>query len=308
MARGRMLDQAFVKSHKLRECTRDTRLAYAMILPFLDREGRHVAEPFVLKALVFRWSDFSMEEVAACVAELERVGLIRLYGDEDNAAILEYVDFAKHNKPNAKEAKSALPGPDDPTVGPCRDDLLTAAQAAHGQSTADARAMHGQPTSNTDAAPVENVNVNVNENVNGRTHSSPELARVDSRPALAATPPRTRLDHQLFVDVWNQHRGRLPAVLQLNDKRRTLIAKLVKEHGEDVAAALLRDATRAVASDDYWLEKQYGLDNLLTGGKVLARAEQWRNGAMQLGAANTRLAQTAASVASAIGALDDRPN
>lgn len=70
MARGRMLDQAFVRSHKLRACSRDARLAYAMILPFLDREGRHVAEPFVLKALVFRWSDFSIEEIAACLTEL----------------------------------------------------------------------------------------------------------------------------------------------------------------------------------------------------------------------------------------------
>src|SRR5690606_25991725 len=144
---------------------RDARLVYATILPFLDREGRHVAEPFVLKALVFRRSDFTIEELAACLRELWAADLIRVYGDDDNDAILEYVDFARFNKPNAKEAKSAFPGPTDPTAGPCRDQLLLPAPTPHRQPTGDAPVeqrpttspadtQHQQGTGNARATPV----------------------------------------------------------------------------------------------------------------------------------------------------------
>lgn len=125
MARGRMFDQAFVTSSKIRSVSRDDRLIYASILPFLDREGRHCAEPFVLMATIFRLTDFTIDEVVGGVARLNAVGLIDLYSDADNAAVLEYRRFLEFNKPNHREAKSRFASPNE--GGPVRDELLIAA-------------------------------------------------------------------------------------------------------------------------------------------------------------------------------------
>lgn len=140
MARGRMLDQGFVRSHKLRRCSRDARLLYASILPFLDREGRQVAEPVTLKATILRETDFSADEIASLLVELEEAGLVYLYASEDYAAILEYDRFLEFNKPNHKEAKSLYPKRSSKAVRPVRDELLLAAHVARG----DARALPGK--------------------------------------------------------------------------------------------------------------------------------------------------------------------
>lgn len=149
MARGRMFDRSFLKSQKLNAIPRDHRLVYASILPFLDREGRIVAEPIYLKAIVFRWSDFEIDEIAEAVASLATIGLIHLYADEDNKAILEYVRFLDFNSPNKNEAKSELPGPDDDGAAEVRDESITTRMG-------DAHAMHVQSTEAADALPVEN--------------------------------------------------------------------------------------------------------------------------------------------------------
>jgi hypothetical protein len=138
MARGRMLDRRFMESKKLQQVTRDARLAYASILPFLDREGRIIAEPIYLKALVFRHSDFTLDEIAATVKTLASAGLVHLYANEDNAAIIQYEDFSRFNSPNQKEAKSDLPGPDDSGAMPCRDPDITSARAMHEQPACNA--------------------------------------------------------------------------------------------------------------------------------------------------------------------------
>ena len=151
-----MIDKSFVKSQKLNQLTRDQRLAYAMILPFLDREGRTVAEPIVLKANVFRWSDYTLDEIAEAIAAMARSELVRLYADRDNAAIVQFVRFDEFNSPNSKEAKSDLPGPDDDKAQEVRDEaivpLLAEEPTVHRQSTSNARAMQ-----------MENVNVNGTE-------------------------------------------------------------------------------------------------------------------------------------------------
>ncbi len=154
MARGRMIDKSFVKSQKLNELTRSERLAYAMILPFLDREGRTVAEPIVLKANVFRWSDFTLEEIAESIAAMARIELVRLYADRDNAAIIQFVRFDEFNSPNSKEAKSDLPGPDDDKATEVRDEwivpLLTDDSEPHEQGTGNARALQVENVNGTE--------------------------------------------------------------------------------------------------------------------------------------------------------------
>lgn len=275
MARGRMLDQRFTQSDKLNDTPRDHRLIYASLLPYLDRKGRMCAEPMVVKVTVFRRSDFTIEEIADALNNLAKAGLIRLYADKDNEAILEVTDFLKFNSPNSRERDSDFPGPDDSGAQEVRDtDLLNAKVAATQTLPTDSpRATHVQSQRGAQGNGTERERLTVNEERN--KHSSPEI-EPQPLPALAATPPRESHDPGLFMHVWNQHRGRLPAVTTLNAKRKAAIRGLVKEHGPDTALDLLRDATRAVANDDFWLERQYGFDNLLTG-KVVARAEQWRS-------------------------------
>ena len=159
MARGRMLDQRFNRSAKLQAVPRDTRLVYASILPHLDRRGRACAEPVVLMANVFRRTDFTTDEVTHAVAQLHAVGLIRLYIDQDNNAVLEYVDFLKFNRPNKNETESEFGDPDE--CPPVRDESLILALveahsdpalAPHVQRTEDARAMHVQCTEDDGAS------------------------------------------------------------------------------------------------------------------------------------------------------------
>lgn len=125
MARGRMLDQAFASSTRLRRLPRDARLAYCYILPHVDREGRHCAEPFVLMATVFRHTGFTLTEVVTCVAQLAAVGLLHLYADDDNAALLELDRFHEFNRPNHKEAPSRYVSPAEGQ--PVRDPDIAAA-------------------------------------------------------------------------------------------------------------------------------------------------------------------------------------
>jgi len=274
-----MFDRAFMRSKKVQALIRDHRLAYASILPFLDREGRIIAEPLVLKATVFRHSDFTLPEIASAVRALAGVGLIALYADEDNDAILQYVKFHEFNTPNSKEAKSDLPAPDDAGVMPCRDPSLTDAQATHVQSACNA----GGERNGTSTLTTTN---------NGSTPSSTDLATTRS-----ATP--TRAHPQAFLDTWNEHRGQLPAVQTMNRKRRDAVGQLVKEHDGE-ALALFRDATLAVAGDDFWLERQYGFDNLVRPGRVLEKAEKYRAGGTGLGDARLRMLARASRWAAAL--------
>lgn len=132
---------------------------------------------------------------------------------------------------------------------------------------------------------------------NGETSSEPAIARGDKRRGA-------REDLDAFGEAWNENCGPLPKVLAVNDKRRARLRSLIKEHGGfQRALELWTDAVRAVARDEFWQQRRYGFDNLLAGNKVLARAEQWRAGKVQLGDADARMAANAARIAAAIGGM-----
>jgi hypothetical protein len=275
MARGRMLDRRFMESKKLANIHRDARLVYASILPFLDRDGRTIAEPLYLKAIVFRHSDFTIEEIAAAVSALAHVGLVHLYADEDNAAIIEYVDFTRFNSPNAKEAKSDLPGPDGEGAMPCREPLMQDAPATPVQSTC---------------------------NADGERNGTSTLTTTNNGSKPSSLSATRAHEHDTFLEAWNYHRGSLPAARSLDAKRKRGIDALRKEHGTD-ALTIFTAAVQCVASDDFWVERGYGLDNLLRPGRVLEKAEK-HTANQGMTAGDRKLATTAATIARAIGGLD----
>jgi hypothetical protein len=233
-----MFDRAFMKSRKVQSLARDHRLVYASILPFLDREGRIIAEPIYLKAMVFRHSDFTTEELGEAVRALADVGLVELYADEDNSAIVQYTKFHEFNTPNAKEARSDLPAPRGEGAVPCREPLITHARAMHVQCTGNAsgeRNVNGTLT----------VNENVNVNVNAREpdiEPPPDLAEaaedISELERAEASRLARRHDHRVlqstYPDVWRSL-GELTSAFGWREPQFRKIAEklltLTREHG-----------------------------------------------------------------------------
>lgn len=103
----------------------------------------------------------------------------------------------------------------------------------------------------------------------------------DTQPAAGEeVPPAPRRAQpsaaRRLIEVWNAHRGPLPEVESLSEGRRKAVKKLVRDCGDDVdrAAAVLADAAREVAGDEFWISRRYGFDNLVPG-KVFQKAEAW---------------------------------
>lgn len=82
----------------------------------------------------------------------------------------------------------------------------------------------------------------------------------------------TSIPYDQYLQAWNAHRRTLPKVTILNDKRKRQIAQHHKQHAN--ALDLFEHATKAVASEPWWIQHSYGLDNLLTGNKIVTYAER----------------------------------
>jgi len=271
-----MIDQRFTQSEKLNSVRRDARLLYASMLPFLDREGRMCAEPLVVKVTVFRRSDFTVEEITCYLTELAEVGLIRLYADADNEAVLEYAGFLDFNSPNQRERQSEHPAPGSAEAMPLRD----AALLAHSQGTCEACAMHVQGQCNGHVNGTERLTER--STFNGTTNTSDpnsQAAPAELVPQAAPHAPVKRENrkelHEALLTAWNEHRGPLPAVQALTEKRRNGLRAFLKEvpAGTD-PVAIFTAAVTEVARDPFWIERKYNLDNLLRAGRVIEKAEK----------------------------------
>lgn len=106
----------------------------------------------------------------------------------------------------------------------------------------------------------------------GRKKKDPERAADDVR----RTPPACTQVLSELLQVWNTHRGKLPEAAGLSTARRRALTVLLADCPDTQAAArLLTDATKEVASDEFWQQKRFGLDTLLP--RVLGKAEAYRS-------------------------------
>lgn len=295
MAEKRFIARRITESDKIRSLANEGKLLattlYAFLLPYLDKAGRMNANPLLLKGGLFEGYTFTADELEEAIRDLARVGLIRLYSHGRFGHLIQYDKFLTEdggfNTPHPKEPDSDLPGPNDsgskpvtlPTTPPKAVVTASITRPEQGRE-------HSGKEPGIVRAEVKR-EIEVKREVK-KEHSS--TSENEPTRALAAPPPRESHDPGLFKEIWNTNRGRLPAVQALNNKRKGQIRALVKEHGAQPALELFRDATRAVANDEYWINRQYGFDNLLAN-KVLQKAEQWRAGAIQLGAGNLGIAQ-----------------
>ena len=121
-----------------------------------------------------------------------------------------------------------------------------------------------------------------------------EVQDLSSAAPTFARPGPTDLD---LLMIWNDNRGSLPQAMRVNGNRASAFKKLRRELGDDTAAAF-QAAVRAVAGNAFWVERGYGLDNLLRG-RVLGYAEQYANN-RNMTTGDRRLASTATDIANAL--------
>jgi hypothetical protein len=277
MARGRFVSSSISTSRKFeRLATNNHRLAYLMLIPHVDCEGRHAADARILSGQVYTLLDLTRAQIDAAIRDLHDVGLIRLY-EVEGEPFLELVDFHEHNK--VRRGPDGQPTHEAPSrIPPSSDGHAIAAPTSERRS-------------NDVAATAEGLRVKGKE----------PSVKSEGEDLSSATP--TRADKYLpFIDAWNWHRGVLPACELFDDKRRAGVDRLLKEFG-DTALSRFEAAVQNVADDPYWQQKNYNIDNLLVRGRVLEKSDKHKaNRGMSAG--DRKLATTAATIARAIGGLD----
>ncbi len=107
MARSRNLKPGFFKNEDLAECTPEARLTFAGLWTLADREGRLEDRPKRIKAELFPFDSWDVEPL---LQELAGRSFILRY-QVDGRALIQVVNFAKHQNPHHREAPSDLPPP-----------------------------------------------------------------------------------------------------------------------------------------------------------------------------------------------------
>lgn len=116
MARGRFISNSISTSKKFARLANDRhRLAYLMLVPHVDAEGRHDADLRILAGQVYTLLDLTHEQIQEAMTDLDRVGLIHLYAVEGEA-YLEVVNFHEHNK--VRRSSDGLPSHEAPSTIP----------------------------------------------------------------------------------------------------------------------------------------------------------------------------------------------
>lgn len=134
MARSRNLKPGFFKNEDLAECSPWTRLCFAGLWTIADRDGRLEDRPKRIKAELF---PFDSQEVEPMLQELANRGFIVRYQVEGQA-LIQVVNFAKHQNPHHREAPSELP-PQSPGLGPDGTDSMAQKPGALTPSNGEAR-------------------------------------------------------------------------------------------------------------------------------------------------------------------------
>lgn len=105
MARSRNIKPGFFKNEDLAECSPQARLTFAGLWTLADREGRLEDRHKRIKAELFPFDSWDVEPL---LQELAGHGFILRY-QVNSQALIQIVNFAKHQNPHHREAPSELP-------------------------------------------------------------------------------------------------------------------------------------------------------------------------------------------------------
>lgn len=134
MARSRNIKPGFFSNEHLAELDFATRLLFIGLWTEADREGRLEDRPRRLKMALFPADNV---DISRMLDDLDHLGFIKRYSVGDIQAI-QIINWAKHQNPHMKEAKSVIPGmPDlDGSQGK-HDASMVLAPDSHGSFPAD---------------------------------------------------------------------------------------------------------------------------------------------------------------------------
>ena len=113
MARARNIKPGFFKNEVLAECSPWARLVFVGLWTLADREGRLEDRPKRIKGDLFPYDAI---EVDPLLQDLAKRGFIARYA-VDGVALIQIVNFTKHQTPHHREADSTLPPMPSPGHG-----------------------------------------------------------------------------------------------------------------------------------------------------------------------------------------------
>ena len=255
MARGRFISSTLGRSKKYNQLPDHfTKLVYVHTLTAADEQGRIEADVIAIYGDHFVVDpEASLERIEAALIAMHRVGLIQLY-ESDGKRYAQFEDFHKHNTIRrdkdglpTREGRSRVPPPPEhrtETAQELRDDRVETAPQ---------------------------VEVEVKDQVEVQEQGTTTSPNGDDRDQLSRAENENL---QTLVDAWNEHRGPLPAAQKLTSTRKQKLKTLMRDlGGTEPTRAAIAIATKEVSTDDFWIKRGYGLDNLLAGQKVIQKAE-----------------------------------
>jgi hypothetical protein len=143
VARARNIKPSFFTNEILADLPALTRLAFVGLWCLADRDGRLEDRPKRIKGQLFPYDDIDIDAALDALAD---AGFIVRYAVEDRAFV-SILQFARHQSPHVKEAKSTIPAPESegarivrpvrvPVVAPGKPDASTGqAPGRHGADT-----------------------------------------------------------------------------------------------------------------------------------------------------------------------------
>lgn len=108
MSRARNIKPGFFKNEDLAECSAWARLCFIGLWTLADREGRLEDRAKRIKAELFAYDSVEVEPL---LVDLAARGFILRFKDGAGLGIIQVLEFAKHQSPHFKEAKSVLSSP-----------------------------------------------------------------------------------------------------------------------------------------------------------------------------------------------------
>lgn len=108
MARARILHPELARHEKLADLSHSHRLLFALLPTIADRKGRIEDRPRRIKADLFPYDDFPVEQVDGMLRDLCDAGFITRY-EVNGVCVIGMPGFARWQKPHPREKESELP-------------------------------------------------------------------------------------------------------------------------------------------------------------------------------------------------------
>lgn len=292
MAQWRPLHRRITQSEKILALgSNDTaRWIYCALLPYTDREGRINANPMGLAGTILEGFPYTPEVIQAALEALADVGLITLYQTSRHQLLAQFTNF-ELSKPHAKEPQSELPGPDDSGTEPVAF-VGTPSGKQEAPSPDVSRKVPGNGLAKPAEVVPETTGTVTDPDVHVHVHVQREKEKLSSdsatehtQPEPPAAEPRSHLELDDLIRIWNRERGQLVQCRSNKDPQLRRLGKAFLERHKktpDGGEELFRAGITSVRSDPHWLGRRapkvtrdgdpYGIVNYLRHAESKADA------------------------------------